>query len=95
MKRILSALSILATSVLLSATPVLSAESVIEKEYAKDECLLVAMNCKDNVDTYQQRIEKLSKEIAKGTAVYTKDELRNLNNKLDDALRQIELLTTS
>lgn len=95
MKRITSLLSIVAASVLLSATPLMSAEPVMEREGVKDECLLVAFNCKDSVDTYQSRIEKLNKEIAKGTDVYTKDELRILNEKLEETLRQIEALTTS
>lgn len=59
----------------------------------KDECLLVAMNCVDNVDSVQQRIDRLHKEIAKGSDVYTTDELRVLNKKLDEANRiYIELL---
>jgi len=95
MKRIVSVLSIVATSVLLSATPLLAAESGIEKENLKDECLLVAMNCVNDADTYQQRIERLNKEIAKGTDVYTRDELRTLKNKVEEALRQLEVLTAS
>ncbi|HZV81517.1 MAG TPA: hypothetical protein VFF53_05035, partial [Geobacteraceae bacterium] len=70
MKRIVTVLSIVATSVLLSAASVISAETGMVNE-GKDECLLVAANCADNVDSIQQRIERLNKEIAKGSAVYT------------------------
>jgi len=93
MKRIATVLSIVATSVLLSAGSVLSAESGMGKEEARDECLLVSMNCAGEVDSIHQRIERLNKEIAKGTDVYTQDELRTLNMKLHDTLKQLEVLT--
>ncbi|HZV82628.1 MAG TPA: hypothetical protein VFF53_10735, partial [Geobacteraceae bacterium] len=70
-----------------------SAETGMVNE-GKDECLLVAANCADNVDSIQQRIERLNKEIAKGSAVYTQDELSKLNMKLEDTLKQLEGLTT-
>jgi len=93
MKRIVTVLSIVATSVLLSAAAVISAESATGNEGTKDECLLVSMNCAGEVDSIHQRIERLNNEIAKGTAVYTQDELRTLNMKLDDAVKQLEVLT--
>jgi hypothetical protein len=78
--------SMLAASMILSAMPGLSAVTV-EQGASRDECLLVAMNCRDSVDSIQQRIDRLSKEIAKGTAVYSADELNRLNSKLNDAKR--------
>lgn len=59
----------------------------------KDECLLVARNCSDGVDTIQQRIDKLRIEINKGTEVYTPEELKKLNNKLDDENRLFNDMT--
>lgn len=60
----------------------------------KDECLLVSQNCKDQVDSIQQKIARLNKEIAKGNKVYTPSEikvlqgkLREVNNQLDDLLK--------
>lgn len=94
MRRIATVLSAVAASLLISAGGVISAESGMGGEGKKDVCLLVAMNCKDNVDSIQQRIERLNKEIAKGNAVYSKEELRNLNIKLDNAVRQLEVITT-
>jgi preprotein translocase subunit SecA len=62
----------------------------------RDECLLVARNCSDNVDSYQQRIERLNTEISKGTAVYTENELRILNQKRDAIYEQMrDLLENS
>jgi len=56
----------------------------------KNECLLYARNCADQVDSIQQRIDRLRGEIARGSDVYTKDELRRLNKQLDDAIRILE-----
>jgi hypothetical protein len=58
----------------------------------KDECLLVSMNCNNTVDTILQRIDKLNKEISKGTAVYTSDELMILRNKLEEQKRTLDTL---
>jgi lipid II:glycine glycyltransferase (peptidoglycan interpeptide bridge formation enzyme) len=79
-------------SLLFTAAQSYSAESNIDINYNKDECLLVSMNCKDNVDSLQQRISKLNKEIAKGTDVYTQDELKKLRDKLDDTVKTLESL---
>jgi hypothetical protein len=51
----------------------------------KNECLLVAMNCPDSykADTVDQRIDRLRKEIDKGTDVYTRQELKTLNEQLN------------
>jgi len=92
MRRIRSLLSIIGASVLLSATPLMSAESMRVDENVKDNCLLFAMNCVNSVDSYQQRIERLDKEIAKGTDVYTKDELRVLDQKREDTIQQLNVL---
>jgi hypothetical protein len=55
----------------------------------KDECLIVAMSTCDRVGTIQGRIDTILNEIKKGTAVYTEDELRILQNKLEDANREM------
>jgi hypothetical protein len=83
--------SMLAASLILSALPVLSAEPM-NTGASKDECLLVAMNCRDSVDSIQQRIDRLSKEIAKGSAVYSAEELGRLNSKLNDATRLYRMM---
>lgn len=51
----------------------------------KNECLLVAMNCPDSykADTVDQRIDRLKKEIAKGTDVYSDQELQSLKHQLN------------
>ena len=55
----------------------------------KDECLLVAMNCPKDGFTTQEKIDRLNTEISKGTSVYTPEELRVLNGKLNDAYQEL------
>jgi hypothetical protein len=90
MKKIAVILSSLAFATLVNAAPFVSeTESTIggpaNMGIEKDECLLVALNCPENVDPIQIRIDKLQAEIEKGSAVYTNEELNILRNKLNDA----------
>jgi len=55
----------------------------------KDMCLLVAMNCANETETINQRIERLHNEIQKGTDVYTPDELNILNRDLQDETKEL------
>ncbi|MBU5615057.1 hypothetical protein [Geomonas azotofigens] len=96
MKGIVRKLGFLAAVTLISALPV-AAESGMgmsgSDSVQKDECLLVAQTCRDSVDSLQQRIARLQREIAKGTSVYTRDELRSLEFQLKDAIQTMEVLT--
>jgi hypothetical protein len=59
----------------------------------KDECLLAAKNCTDQVDDIYKRMHRLAKEIKKGTKVYTPAELKQLKLKLaetQDLLSSLE-----
>jgi len=90
MRKIAIMIPVLAAVMMLFSTPVRSNEwtpggTPEEATATKDECLLVAMNCAGNEDAVQQRIDKLHREIGRGTDVYTNDELRILNQKLDEA----------
>lgn len=68
------------TGALLMAT---SAGAFAEQTPAqKNECLLLSQNCKDQVDDIHMRMERLDKEIQKGTKVYTPKELEQLRQKL-------------
>jgi len=62
-------------------------------EAQKDECLLASMNCRESVDSIQQRIDRINREIRKGTNVYTNQELRSLEFQLRDAVQTLEDLT--
>ena len=85
-------ISVLAAAMFFSAMPVFADEytgttadqgmnTMLEGQ--KDQCLLVAMNCpSDRVDTVQQRVDRLRKEIAKGADVYSEQELKALKEQL-------------
>lgn len=98
MKCIVGRITLLASALMMFAVPVLADEAamdrLIEQQRGKDECLLVAMNCKDQVDSIQQRIDKIKKEIGRGTSVYTNEELKKLNRELDEATRNLEEINT-
>ena len=64
-----------------AAAPVFAVEQTTEQ---KDECLLVSQNCANQVDSIQKKIKKLNAEIKKGDRVYTPEELKKLNDKLNE-----------
>ena len=99
MKRIVSSISLMAAALLISAMPTLGDEGVagttgqqMQQPAQKDECLLVAKNCGNQVDSIQQRIDRLQKEIGRGTDVYSNEELNNLKEKLDDANKTLDYM---
>jgi hypothetical protein len=98
MRCLIRRLTLLAAALLLLAVPVLADEGAMDKALEqgqqewKNECLLVAINCPDQVDTIQQRIERIKGEIGRGTDVYTNDELKTLNWKLEEAEKNLEEL---
>jgi hypothetical protein len=97
MKGLFGKFAVLTTVILLSGIPVVAAETGMGmnagENAQKDECLLVAQTCKDSVDSLQQRIDRLNREIRKGTSVYTRDELRTLEFQLRDSINTMEVLT--
>jgi uncharacterized protein YlxW (UPF0749 family) len=80
MKRI--AVVLMAAFMMSAAVPVMAAEM---SKADKDQCLLYSKSCVHEVDSLQQKIHKLNKEIKKGTKVYSTEELKKLNEKLKDA----------
>jgi peptidoglycan hydrolase CwlO-like protein len=75
---------------LMSAT--LPALAQMTKE-EKDQCLLASKNCLNEVDSIQKRIKRLQGEIKKGKKVYTAEELKKLQDKLNEVkelLNEIE-----
>jgi uncharacterized protein YlxW (UPF0749 family) len=69
--------------VMLSAVAPAFAEDQAQNK--KDECLLISKNCKNEVDSIQQKITKLQVEIKKGKEVYSAEELKKLEQKLKEA----------
>ena len=98
MRRIATMLSILAVSLLISAMPALTAEVSMPNmgvAVQKDECLLIAKNCTDNLDSIVQKIDRIEREIGRGTNVYSTDELRVLKGKLDENYKVLFELTSN
>lgn len=56
----------------------------------KEECLLIAIKCGSDCRTLEQKIELLQNEIAKVSEVYSSDELRSLEIRLDNANKALE-----
>ena len=84
MKRIATTIAVLTAATLLSTMPVMAEEGTSGTQ--KDECLLMSQNCRGgDVDSIMHRIDRINHEISKGTSVYTQDELRQLNSRLNDA----------
>jgi cell division protein ZapA (FtsZ GTPase activity inhibitor) len=98
MKRILLVVTAVAASLLLNAAAVLAIGNIegigSETQFTteKDECLLVAKNCTDELLTVNQRIDHLNAEIDKGAAVYTNEELGVLQMKLDSAYKELQFM---
>jgi hypothetical protein len=99
MKRLALHIAILTAATLISVLPALAAEGMgnrmmdQDQQGQKDECLLMSKNCGEQIDSIQQRITRISHEIGKGSAVYTRDELRHLDFQLRDANQILEQLT--
>jgi hypothetical protein len=96
MRCITKRIALLSAALMIVAVPALADESSMEGKYEqgqqsdKNECLLVAMNCGNQVDSIQQRIDRIKGEIGRGTAVYTNDELNRLDRELDEAVKTLE-----
>lgn len=80
MKRI--GIAIMTAVIMSAALPAFAADMTKEE---KNQCLLASKGCADEVDSIQQKIRKLNKEIKKGKRVYTDEEIRKLEQKLKEA----------
>ena len=94
MKQVLVVLAIVAASLSYS-TMVLSEENTagLPNEYGqyktyeskgqKDECLIVAKNCITGDESVMKRVERLKREIEKGSEVYPPEELKIFQDQLN------------
>jgi len=89
MKKIL--IAILTVAALSATSMAFAADAPVAG--GKDECLLASKNCMNEVDSIQQRMKKLNKEIKKVKNVYSAEELKKLEQKLkeaDEILKSLE-----
>lgn len=84
-----TAIMLLAAFTISAAIPAMAQMSKEEK----DLCLLATKNCLNQADSLQQRIKRIQGELKKGKKVYSAEELKTLNQKLQEAndlLKKIE-----
>ena len=99
MKSLIRKIALLAASLMIFAVPVLADEGMFnpvaepDQQGAKDQCMLVASNCAGRVYTLTEKIESIQNEINKGRGVYTNDELRVLQKRLDEEKRFLDTAT--
>jgi hypothetical protein len=100
MRHIMNRIALIAAALMIMAVPVLADEYDVNPsmepaaEGGKNVCLLFANNCGNQVDSIQQRIERIQNEIKRGPAVYTRDELNSLKKELEDAQQLMEDLNS-
>ncbi len=81
------AVMVMAAYMMSATMPVLAAEMTKEE---KDQCLLASKNCATEVDTLQKKIKKLNAEIKKGKKVYSAEDLKKLDQKLEEANKLLD-----
>lgn len=94
MKRLLLILAGVAVTVLPYTVTTYADEMTKDMKTGKDECLIVAKNCGNDVDSVFERIHRIKGEIARGTDVYTADELKALNRELNNNENLLNYLKT-
>ncbi|HBA87538.1 MAG TPA: hypothetical protein DCZ75_05970 [Geobacter sp.] len=95
MKGLATKFAVLTAATVISALPVLAGEmgtGMNPGSVQKDQCLLVSQTCRNSVDSIQQRIDRLGREIGRGSSVYSNEELRQLEFQLRDAIQTLESL---
>lgn len=91
MKSLTRIIPVMAAALMIFSLPVLAAEGTMGHNgetgsgVNKDECLIVAKNC--GVGSIDARVERIEREISKGSAVYSDSELNKLKRELIDAYR--------
>ncbi len=62
-------------------------------EAPKDECLIVAKNCVS--ESINSRVDRIEREIARGTTVYSDEELNQLKNELRSAIKTQKIFNSN
>ncbi len=56
----------------------------------KEQCAIAANNCLNKAEILQKRIKKLKAQIKKGDTKYSAEEMKVLEQKLQDAMDQLD-----
>lgn len=81
-----SAIVVMAAFLMTAAVPAIAAQEAQEKE----TCAISANTCLNKAEILEKRINKLNAEIAKGSTKYNEDDLKMLEQKLQDAMDQLD-----
>jgi hypothetical protein len=90
MRRVIFVLLVLIAGIAVHVLPVLSGDDDNAKN--KDECLLITTQCGTSAQSIQDKIDRIKREIAKGTTVYSPEELRALKQALDEVNKTLDFL---
>ena len=74
------AIIVLAALMMAATVPVIAQQTNEEKVI----CELAAKNCLNKADILEKRVKKLNKEIKKGSATYSAEDLKKLDQKLKE-----------
>ncbi|MCM2357612.1 MAG: hypothetical protein NDI77_05640 [Geobacteraceae bacterium] len=75
-----SAIIVLAALMMSATVPALAQQTKEEKVI----CELAAQNCLNKVDILEKRVKKLNTEIKKGSKTYSAEDLKKLEQKLQE-----------
>ena|SRR5450631_2835250 len=67
-------------------------EQYEQQPQAKNECILLAVQCGNSIISIQDKIQLLKEEIAKGKSAYTPEEITNLKKKLEEVNKTLDFL---
>lgn len=81
-----SVLMITAALMVSASMPAFSQQTPEEKVI----CNLAAQNCLNKADILQKRVKKLNAEVNKGTKTYSADDLKKLEQKLQETQDQLD-----
>ena len=92
MKRIMTIL--MAAALFAGSVPAMAAQTGAPTtremdEQCRKECDLLIRNCGNEVDSIQQRIQKLQVAVKNSSGTYTRDQLKKLQDKLAEAQKTL------
>lgn len=64
--------------------------AIAQNAQEKEICQIAANNCLNKAEILQKKIEKLNAEIKKGDTKYSAEDLKMLEQKLQDATDQLD-----
>mgnify|MGYP001184964609 CR=1 FL=1 len=79
--------------IIISATLMLSTSMLAYSQQTPEEkviCNIAAQNCLNKADILQKRVKKLQAEVKKGTNKYSAEDLKMIEQKLQETMDQLD-----